>query len=107
LRRPEHDIIVERHYLEDEPEEIPKSNNANVMNRKLFEKYITNDLYVHRFDPSDYDKCIFPFFDFTDGTFNKLFKFAHQKEFTHWITKFKDQEEQKDIRPLDLGRPLL
>ena len=40
-------------------------------------------------------------------TFQKLFKFARQKEYAGWIRKFRDPEEQKDIPPLDLKRDLL
>ena len=36
---------------------------AQRYNRQLFEKYITNERYLTRFDDSTYDKLIFPFFD--------------------------------------------
>ena len=75
--------------------------------RQLFEKYIGNGRGMPRFDDSDFDKMIFPFFDESEAAYDQLFKFSRKREYKEWIAKFKDPEEQKDIPPLDLKKDLL
>ena len=68
---------------------------------------VGRDAALGRFDPADYDKLIFPFFDEAEATFQRLFKFGRQSEYKDWITKFRDPEEQKEIPPLDLKKDLV
>jgi hypothetical protein len=59
------------------------------------------------FNPGDYDHLIFPFFDESPATFEKLFKFGRQKEYRDWIKKFRDIEEQSEIPPLNIKRDIM
>lgn len=68
--------------------------------RKLFVKYITNDRLFVRFDDTEYDKLIYPFYDAAPPTYDKLFKPGRGDQFIEWIEKFRDPEEQKEIAGL-------
>lgn len=69
--------------------------------RKLFVKYITNDRLFVRFDDTEYDKLIYPFYDESPPTFERLFRLEHTNAFNEWIMKFRDPEEQKEIAKIE------
>jgi hypothetical protein len=106
LRRPEHQPEQQQSQMTNQAiarTNEQKENQPLKNNRLLFEKYITNEEFITRFEESEYDKLIFPFYDESDQTFRKLFKFGRQKEFKEWIDKFTDPEEQKECSKLNLN----
>lgn len=116
LRLPEHELIPDGPPALGEAKDTDggPGKPAAPYNRQLFEKYIKHEDREVRseatlppFDPGDYDRSIFPFFDEAPATFERLFKFGRQKEFRDWIQKFKDPEEQAGVPPLDLKRDIL
>lgn len=82
---------------EDQSAEIERLRKS----RKLFTKYITNDRLFVRFDDTEYDKLIYPFYDEAPSTFEKLFKQGGSDQYAEWISKFRSQEEQKEIERLE------
>ena len=82
---------------EDQSAEIERLRRS----RKLFVKYITNDRLFVRFDDTEYDKLIYPFYDEAQPTFGKLFKHGRSDQYAEWIDKFRDPEEQKEIARLE------
>lgn len=69
--------------------------------RKLFVKYITNDRLFVRFDDAEYDKLIYPFYDESPMTYDRLFKYGLRALYMEWIEKFQDREEQTEIQRLE------
>jgi len=61
-----------------------------------------NEQFLTRFDDSEYDKLIYPFYDESDATINRLFNYRRE-EYRHYIRKFKDAEEQKECEKLNLN----
>lgn len=55
---------------------------------------------MKRFDDSDYDKLIFPFYDESAQAYDRIFKWDRQDQYKDWISKFRDPEEQKDVEKL-------
>ena len=74
-----------------------------IENRKRLKKYIKNEEFLVRFDDSEYDKMIFPFYDESKPTYDRLFQFDQQHHYKSWITKFQDPEEQGQVKKLQLN----
>lgn len=71
------------------------------MDLTKFRKYITNETKLHRFDESDHDKLIYPFYDMTVFSMEKVFKYERMYDkYAYLVAKFRDKEEQSEVAEL-------
>lgn len=71
-----HQIKYDEIFLQLPENRSPPPSEVAPPKRGLFEKYIKNEEFIQRFDETDYDRMIFPFYDESATAFNRLFKFG-------------------------------